>query len=72
MASLKLAPMVVVFALLALVLPSPVLAVHTNAVAHRGASADFPQNTTKAFQEAEKQGAEWIEFDARVTSDNVV
>ena len=47
-------------------------AVHTNAVAHRGASGQFPENTIKAFQEAEKQGAEWFEWDAQLSIDGVV
>lgn len=34
--------------------------------AHRGASADAPENTVEAFAEAERQGAEGIECDVRL------
>ena len=37
--------------------------------AHRGASADAPENTLAAFALAAEQGAEGIELDVRLTSD---
>ncbi len=39
------------------------------AVAHRGASADAPENTVAAFDEAVRQGAVAIEFDLRLSAD---
>ncbi len=38
-------------------------------IAHRGASADAPENTTAAIRLAGEQGCEVIEFDVRTTSD---
>ena len=38
-------------------------------VAHRGASGDFPENTSVAFQEAIDLGVEMIEFDVQLTAD---
>ncbi len=35
-------------------------------LAHRGASADAPENTLDAFTEAARQGADGVELDARV------
>ena len=32
-------------------------------IAHRGASADRPENTLEAFTEARVQGADWVEVD---------
>ena len=40
-------------------------------VAHRGASADAPENTLAAFELAREQGADGIEFDVRLTADGV-
>lgn len=40
-------------------------------VAHRGASADHPENTLPAFEAAARAGADAIEFDLRLTSDGV-
>jgi glycerophosphoryl diester phosphodiesterase len=40
-------------------------------VAHRGASALAPENTLAAFRRAIEDGAEGIEFDVRMTKDNV-
>ena len=40
-------------------------------IAHRGASADAPENTIPAFQLAVEQGADALEFDVRVTRDGV-
>ncbi|MCC5953794.1 MAG: glycerophosphodiester phosphodiesterase [Acidimicrobiia bacterium] len=41
-------------------------------IAHRGASADAPENTLAAFEVAADQGADWVELDARVTRDGAV
>jgi len=41
-------------------------------IAHRGASAYEPENTLRAFDLAICQGAQMIELDLRVTSDNQV
>jgi glycerophosphoryl diester phosphodiesterase len=41
----------------------------TLVVAHRGATADAPENTLAAFRLAAEQGADAIEFDVRATSD---
>jgi len=41
-------------------------------VAHRGASADAPENTLAAFQEAWRQGADAIEGDFRLTKDGKI
>ncbi|MDF1507560.1 glycerophosphodiester phosphodiesterase [Robertmurraya sp. DFI.2.37] len=38
--------------------------------AHRGYSAKFPENTMKAFREAENAGADGIELDVQLTKDN--
>jgi glycerophosphoryl diester phosphodiesterase len=39
-------------------------------VAHRGASLDQPENTLDAFEAAVAAGADAVEFDVRVTSDD--
>jgi glycerophosphoryl diester phosphodiesterase len=41
-------------------------------VAHRGASADAPENTLAAFEEAIRQGADAIELDVRLSRDGEV
>lgn len=41
----------------------------TPILAHRGYSAQFPENTLKAFREALEQGADGIELDVQKTSD---
>ena len=38
-------------------------------IAHRGASAYAPENTMAAFKKALLLGAEWVEFDVRLTQD---
>ena len=40
-------------------------------VAHRGASAAYPENTLRAFQGAVEAGADVIETDVRLTADGV-
>src|SRR5919201_4528815 len=40
-------------------------------VAHRGASALYPENTLAAFQGAIEAGADVVELDVRLTADNV-
>ena len=40
-------------------------------VAHRGASAELPENTLAAFDLAVERGADAIEFDVRLTADGV-
>jgi glycerophosphoryl diester phosphodiesterase len=40
--------------------------------AHRGASAEAPENTLAAFDLAVEQGADLLEFDVRATSDNQI
>jgi glycerophosphoryl diester phosphodiesterase len=41
-------------------------------VAHRGASADHPENTSAAFSGALEQGADWVELDVRMSSDGAL
>lgn len=45
---------------------------HTLLIAHRGASADAPENTLPAFELAQQQGAQMIEFDVRPTGDGEI
>ena len=40
-------------------------------VAHRGASAEEPENTLAAFERAVAAGADVVEFDVRMTADDV-
>jgi glycerophosphoryl diester phosphodiesterase len=39
-------------------------------IAHRGASADAPENTVEAYRLAASQGADWVELDVRRTADD--
>ena len=39
-------------------------------VAHRGASAQYPENTMLAFRQAIQQGVDMIELDVQLTSDD--
>ncbi len=45
---------------------------HTQVTAHRGASADSPENTMASVREAVAQGADWVEIDVQESSDGVV
>ena len=38
-------------------------------IAHRGASAAYPENTVEAFRAAGELGASWVELDVRRTAD---
>ena len=42
---------------------------HVEIIAHRGASADAPENTMAAVRLGWEQGADAVEFDCRLTSD---
>lgn len=44
---------------------------HVILTAHRGASADCPENTIPAFERAVKAGADLIEFDLRASADGI-
>lgn len=41
-------------------------------IAHRGASATYPENTLEAFRGAAEQGADWVELDVRRTADRAL
>ena len=51
-------------------LPSPV-PTRSGVVAHRGASAEYPELTRIAYQHALEEGAEALELDVRLTADGV-
>src|SRR5271170_5918738 len=40
-------------------------------IAHRGARADAPENTLSSLMFARDEGAAWVEFDVKITSDGV-
>ena len=44
----------------------------TLVIAHRGASAAFPENTVVAFEAARELGANWVELDVRRTADGAL
>ncbi len=48
------------------------LAYETKITAHRGASADYPENTMPAFEAAIDYGADWLEIDVQQTADGVL
>src|SRR6185503_9862733 len=41
-------------------------------IGHRGAAKAAPENTLAGMREAKRQGAAWVEFDAKLTGDNHV
>jgi glycerophosphoryl diester phosphodiesterase len=41
-------------------------------IGHRGAALNAPENTLAGFQRAAREGARWIETDAKLTADNAV
>jgi len=41
-------------------------------IAHRGASASYPENTIEAFRGAAEHGADWVELDARRAADGAL
>jgi glycerophosphoryl diester phosphodiesterase len=41
-------------------------------IGHRGAAASAPENTLASIERAASLGAPWVEFDAKLTKDNVV
>jgi glycerophosphoryl diester phosphodiesterase len=45
---------------------------HTSVIAHRGASADAPENTLAALEIAISEGADWVEIDVQETREGEV
>lgn len=45
---------------------------HTSVIAHRGASADAPENTLAALELAIEEGADWVEIDVQETREGEV
>ncbi len=41
-------------------------------IGHRGAALAAPENTLESLREAKRQGARWVEVDAKLTADNQV
>jgi glycerophosphoryl diester phosphodiesterase len=41
-------------------------------IGHRGAALYAPENTLAGFREAKARGAQWVEFDVRLSADGVV
>lgn len=39
-------------------------------IGHRGAAEAAPENTLASFREAKRQGASWVEFDAKLSADD--
>ena len=40
-------------------------------IGHRGAKANAPENTLVSIGKAHEEGATWVEFDVKLTSDSV-
>lgn len=51
--------------------PASPVSTRSGIVAHRGASADYPELTLVAYQKALEEGAEALEVDIRLTADGV-
>src|SRR4030095_13565486 len=41
-------------------------------IGHRGAAKAAPENTLESLREAKRQGATWVEVDAKLTADNQI
>ncbi len=41
-------------------------------IGHRGAAGSAPENTLASIREAARQGARWVEFDAKLTADDAI
>lgn len=41
-------------------------------IGHRGAASSAPENTVAGLREAKRQGASWVEVDAKLTADRAV
>ena len=41
-------------------------------IAHRGDSANHPDNTVASYRSALEQGADWVELDVRLSADDVL
>ena len=41
-------------------------------IGHRGAAQAAPENTLEGLREAKRQGATWVEVDAKLTADNAI
>ncbi|HET6161262.1 MAG TPA: glycerophosphodiester phosphodiesterase [Dongiaceae bacterium] len=41
-------------------------------IGHRGAAQAAPENTLESLREAKRQGAAWVEVDAKLTADNQI
>jgi glycerophosphoryl diester phosphodiesterase len=50
--------------------PQPALAI-PRVIGHRGAAAAAPENTLASLRKAKELGAEWVEFDVKLTRDGV-
>lgn len=51
-------------------LPPELPRVLPRVIGHRGAAEAAPENTLASFREAKRQGAAWVEFDAKLSRDN--